>query len=132
MGFQPISYPARGQAPKIYATRLKTRTAAAAHCTLYLVCSRLDAGWDEITTTYQKRWHVEVFHKSLKSNAAFAKSPAYKPKTQANHLFASIVSVFKMEKLKISTGLNHFSLKAKLYMKAIKSAFEGLQMIRVA
>ena len=100
--------------------------------TLYLVCSRLDAGWDEITTTYQKRWHVEVFHKSLKSNAAFAKSSAYKPKTQANHLFASIVSVFKMEKLKISTGLNHFSLKAKLYMKAIKSAFEGLQMIRVA
>lgn len=30
---------------------------------LYLVCSKLEAGWDAITTTYPKRWKVEVFHK---------------------------------------------------------------------
>ena len=49
--------------------------------TLYLVCSQLDASWDIITTTYQKRWQVEVFHKSLKSNAAFANSPAHRART---------------------------------------------------
>ena len=43
---------------------------------LYLACSNLDLQWKDITTIYQKRWKVEVFHKSLKSNAALAKSPA--------------------------------------------------------
>jgi len=101
---------------------------------LYLVCSQLNASWESMTTIYQKRWQVEVFHKSfhksLKSNAAFAKSPARTPKTQANHLFASIVAVFKMEKLKISTKLNHFAMKSKLYVKAIKTAFDELQIMR--
>ena len=97
---------------------------------LYLVCSQLDASWETITAVYQKRWQVEVFHKSLKSNAAFAKSPARTPTTQANHLFASIVAVFKMEKLKISTRLNHFALKSKLYLSAIRTAFDELQALR--
>lgn len=99
---------------------------------LYLVCSQLAVEWDEITTTYQKRWKVEVFHKSLKSNAAFAKSPAHTAKTQANHLFASIVAVFKMECLTISKHLNHFALRAKLYAKAIRGAFDELQVLRAA
>ena len=100
--------------------------------TLYLVCSQLNASWKTITTVYQKRWQVEVFHKSLKSNAAFAKSPARTPRTQSNHLFASIVAVFKMEKLKMHTKLNHFALKSKLYIKAIKTAFDELQAMRPA
>ena len=99
---------------------------------LYLVCSQLTIGWDEITTLYKKRWKVEVFHKSLKSNAAFAKSPAHTPKTQANHLFASIVAVFKMECLTISKHLNHFALRSKLYSKAIRVAFDELQVLRAA
>ena len=97
---------------------------------LYLACSKWAAGWDEITTTYQKRWKVEVFHKSLKSNAAFAKSPAHTARTQANHLFASIVAIFKMECLTIRKKVNHFALKSKLYLKAIRTAFEELQIIR--
>lgn len=99
---------------------------------LYLVCSKLDAEYDKITTIYQKRWKVEVFHKSLKSNAAFAKSPAHTPRTQANHLFASIVAVFKMECLTIRKKLNHFALKSKLYIKAIRAAFDELQAFRAA
>ena len=100
--------------------------------TLYLVCSELNASWETITTVYEKRWNVEVFHKSLKSNAAFAKSPARTPRTQSNHLFASIVAVFKMEKLKITTKLNHFALKSKLYLKAIRTAFDELQTMKAA
>ena len=99
---------------------------------LEVPCSELNASWETITTVYEKRWNVEVFHKSLKSNAAFAKSPARTPRTQSNHLFASIVAVFKMEKLKITTKLNHFALKSKLYLKAIKTAFDELQTIKAA
>ena len=99
---------------------------------LYLVCSQLEAQWDNITTLYQKRWTVEVFHKSLKSNAAFAKSPAHTARTQANHLFASIIAVFKLECLTLTKQVNHFALRAKLYAKAIRSAFEELQRLRTA
>lgn len=97
---------------------------------LYLVCSQLDAGWNDITTRYQKRWNVEVFHKSLKSNAAFAKSPAHTVRTQSNHLFASIVAVFRMECLTLHTKINHFALKSRLYLNAIRAAFEELQALR--
>ena len=100
--------------------------------TLYLVGSQVDVSWQMITTVYQKRWQVEGFHQSLKFNAALAKSPARTPTTQANHLFASIVAVFKMEKLKISTKLNHLALKSKLYLSAIRSAFDELQTLRAA
>lgn len=75
----------------------------------------------------KKRWQVEVFHEPLKSNAAFAESPAHTARTQANHLFASIVAVFEMECLTISKKLNHFALKSKPYLKAIRTAFEELQ-----
>jgi hypothetical protein len=42
-------------------------------------------------SSYQKRWKVEEDHKSLKHNAALAKSPTKLPHTQHNHIFASIV-----------------------------------------
>ena len=38
--------------------------------TLYLACSDLDLQALDIETIYQKRWRVEVFHKTLKSDAA--------------------------------------------------------------
>lgn len=53
-------------------------------------------GGERLFTMYQKRWKVEEYHKSLKSNAAFAKSPTKLPTklphTQSNHFFASIVA----------------------------------------
>jgi len=99
---------------------------------LYLACSQPAADWNTITTIYKKRWNVEVFHKSLKSNAAMAKSPARRVNAQSNHIFASIVAVFKMECLKIRTKMNHFALKSKLYLKAVRSAFDELQKIKAA
>ena len=99
---------------------------------LYLAGSKLNSLWDEITTIYKKRWKVEVFHKSLKSNAALAKSPARCIIPQSNHLFASLVAVFKMECLKISHHLNQFAWRAKLYLKAIKTAFYELQTFKAA
>ncbi|PIF02946.1 MAG: IS701 family transposase [Desulfococcus sp.] len=62
----------------------------------YLACSQLTADWNTITIICQKRWNVEVFHKSLKSSAALAKLPARRINAQANHIFASIIAVFKI------------------------------------
>jgi len=54
-----------------------------------------------MTTIYKKRWKVEEYHKSLKQNAAFAKSPIHTIKTQTNHFIASILAFMKYEVLKI-------------------------------
>jgi SRSO17 transposase len=64
---------------------------------LHLVCSDLTCDYDAITTTYKKRWQVEVFHKSLKSNANLAKSPTRTLRTQSNHVFMAIYATFKLE-----------------------------------
>jgi IS4 transposase len=41
---------------------------------LNLVCGDLTCNGEHVATLYQKRWKVEEFHKSLKSNASLAKS----------------------------------------------------------
>lgn len=50
--------------------------------TLNLVCSDLSCDGEQVATLYQKRWKVEEFHKSLKSNAGLAKSPTRTVTTQ--------------------------------------------------
>lgn len=97
-----------------------------------LVCSDTTLDGDHVATIYQKRWKVEEFHKSLKSNAALAKSPTKTIKTQANHIFMAIYSVFKLESLKIKLSLNHFALRAKLLFRANQMAFMELRRLRGA
>lgn len=99
---------------------------------LFLVTSDLCLSADDITTIYQKRWKIEEYHKSLKSNAAFAKSPTKTVRTQSNHFFASLVAFVKMEAYRTSTALNHFALKGKLYTAALASAFHQLQTLKAA
>ena len=81
-------------------------------------------------TIYQKRWKVEVYHKSLKSNASFAKSPTKTIRTQSNHFFACLWAYVKLEKLRLQTKMNHCAMKAKIYHKALASAFEQLQALK--
>jgi hypothetical protein len=57
----------------------------------------------------------------MKSNTCFSKSPAYTPKTQANHIFASIVAFFKLQIISFSNMLNNFALKQKIYISALKA-----------
>ena len=97
---------------------------------LYLACSDLDCDQAAIETIYQKRWKVEVFHKTLKSNAALAKSPTQRVRTQSNHVFLSIYAAFRLECLSIRHKLNHFALRAKLYLKATRLAFDELQALK--
>ncbi len=100
--------------------------------TVNLVCSDLTLTGKKVAAIYQKRWKVEEFHKSLKSNAGLAKSPTRTPTTQNNHIFMAIMAVFKLECLKIKHQTNHFALKAKLYIKAIRQAFNELQQFKTA
>jgi hypothetical protein len=97
---------------------------------LYLACSDLDCDPAAIETIYQKRWQVEVFHKTLKSNAALAKSPTQRVRTQGNHVFLCIYAAFRLECLSIKHKLNHFALRAKLYLKAVRLAFDELQTLK--
>jgi hypothetical protein len=96
----------------------------------YLVTSDLSLSSSALTTIYQKRWKVEEYHKSLKSNASFARSPTKRPRTQANHFFACLVAFVKLETYRMTTALNHFALKGKLYRAAIESAFRELQAVK--
>ncbi len=98
---------------------------------LYLVYSDLTASADQIKTVYQKRWHIEEYHKSLKSNLALVKSPTKTVITQSNHFFASIYSFFKLEMLKLKHKLNHFALKAKLYVQALRMSMAELEKLKL-
>jgi hypothetical protein len=51
---------------------------------LNLVCSDLVCDGETVATFYKKRWKVEVFHKSLKSNAALAKSSTRRVTAKSN------------------------------------------------
>jgi len=94
---------------------------------LYLVTSGLDLTYDGITTGYGKRWPVEPYHKSLKQDASLSKSPTKTVTTQGNHLFAALGTYIKLEMLKVATRTNHFALKSKRYLQALRTAFDTLQ-----
>ena len=97
---------------------------------LYLVTSDSDLSYDQIITLYGKQWPVEPYHKSLKQNAALSRSPTKTPATQSNHVFASLCAYIKLEMLKVSTQTNHFALKSKLYMRALRTAFDTLHELQ--
>lgn len=99
---------------------------------LYLCSSDVTLSACALSTLYQKRWKVEEYHKSLKSNASFAKSPTKRPVSQSNHFFASVVAFVKLEVCRSCTHLNHFAQKTQLYRAALASAYEQLQILKGA
>lgn len=97
---------------------------------LLLLTTDVTMTYQHLLTTYQKRWGIEEYHKSLKQNASLEKSPTRTHRTQANHLFASICAYVKLERLRLATHTNHFALKGRLYLKAMQAAFEELTILR--
>jgi IS4 transposase len=90
----------------------------------------LTCGYDAITTAYKKRWQVEVFHKSLKSNANLAKSPTRALRTQSNHVFLAICAAFKLECLSVKNKLSPVVLSRKLLINASRSAYDQLFQLK--
>lgn len=97
---------------------------------LYLVTSDLNLTALQMQAIYQTRWKVEVYHKSLKSNASFSKSPTKTIRTQSNHFFACLWAYVKLESLRLKTKLNHFAMKGRIYQAAIVSAYKELQVLK--
>lgn len=98
---------------------------------IYLISNDLELSGSDLYSVYQKRWVIEEYHKSIKQNAALAKSPTKVIKTQSNHIYCSILAFVKLEKLKIASTLNHFALKTKLFINATKSAMAELTKFKL-
>jgi len=97
---------------------------------LYLVTNDLDLDFPTICATYEKRWGVETFHKSLKQNVGLEKSPTKHERSQCNHVFAAMIAWTKLELLSIKEQSNHFALKSKLYFNAVRAAIDELQRLK--
>jgi hypothetical protein len=97
---------------------------------LYLVSNDTTLNFENMNNLYHKRWKIEEYHKSMKQNASLEKSPTKIVKTQSNHIFASIYAYVKLELLRVKTSLNHFALKSKIYIKALKSAMNEIYSLR--
>jgi len=97
---------------------------------LYLITNDLQLTIQDIFATYDKRWGVEMLHKSLKQNVGLEKSPTKNEVTQSNHIFAAMIAFVKLELLSIKECTNHFALKSRLYVNALKMAFYELQHLK--
>ena len=51
-------------------------------------------------------------------------------RSQANHIFASIVAFCKLEAMKVANATNHFAIKYKLLVKANMDAMSELINLR--
>ena len=96
----------------------------------FLVTSNGDLDAEQIFQLYQKRWKVEESHKSVKQNAGIAQSPTKMERSQKNHLFAAMWGLVQLEKLKIAHRMNHFALKHKIYLKALKAAWSVIKYLK--
>ncbi len=96
---------------------------------LYLASSDLELTDEQIAIIYKKRWKIERYHQSLKTNTSLAKSPTKTPITQSNHLFASLCAYIRLEQITLYTKKNHFALKQKIYVAGLKAAMTQLQKL---
>jgi hypothetical protein len=97
---------------------------------LYLVSSDTALTYEQLTALYHRRWTVEEFHKSLKQNVAFEKSPTRTVTSQKNHIFAAMLAFITLEMLKLHSHMNHFALKGQLYLRAIQACFKELKHLQ--
>jgi hypothetical protein len=97
---------------------------------LYLCSNDLNLTEQQITTIYKKRWKVEEYHKSIKSNCSFAKSPTSSKVAQQSHFIACLIAFIKIEQLKIGHKKNHFALKRLITINATKQSIETLTQLK--
>ena len=97
---------------------------------LLLLTTDTTMSYQQILTTYQKRWGIEDYHKSLKNNTSLQNSPARNVTSQGTHLLASVCAFVKLERLKIAECTNQFALKGQLYFRAIQAALAELRFLQ--
>ena len=97
---------------------------------LYLVTNDLTLMGGHTYDSYQRRWDIEVYHRSLKQNASVGKSPTRVRRTQLNHICLSLIAFAKLEKLKISSDSHHYTIKRRLLITANQASYRELQKLR--
>jgi len=99
---------------------------------LYLVTNDIDLSFNEVLEIYKKRWKIEEYHKSLKQNLKIEHSPTKVETSQRNHIYLSVCGFIKLEKLRLNYKMNHFAIKEKIYIEALKAAYEKVGELMVA
>jgi hypothetical protein len=99
---------------------------------LYLVTNDRDLSFDEVLKIYKRRWKIEEYHKSLKQNLKIEHSPTKVEISQRNHMHLSVCGFIKLEKLRLNYKMNHFAIKEKIYIEALKVAYEKVRELMVA
>jgi len=99
---------------------------------LYLVTNDIDLTTDKILEIYKRRWKIEEYHKSLKQNLKIEHSPTKVMTSQLNHIFLCVCGFIKLERLRLNYKMNHFAIKEKIYIEALKSAYQKVGKLECA
>ena len=99
---------------------------------LYLITNNIDISTDKALEIYKRRWKIEEYHKSLKQNLKIEHSPTKIEISQRNHIHLAVLAFIKLEKLRLNYKMNHFAIKEKIYIEALKIAFEKVQQLKIA
>jgi hypothetical protein len=99
---------------------------------LYLVTNDINLSFDEVLEIYKRRWKIEEYHKSLKQNLHIEHSPTKVETSQRNHIYLAVCGFIKLEKLRLNYKMNHFAIKEKIYIEALRSAYQKVQELQVA
>jgi hypothetical protein len=99
---------------------------------LYLITNDITLNFLEVLEIYKKRWKIEEYHKSLKQNLKIEHSPTKVETSQRNHIHLCVCAFIKLEKLRLNYNMNHLSLKEKIYINALKAAYEKIGELKVA
>ena len=99
---------------------------------LYLVTNDIDLSFNEVLEIYKRRWKVEEYHKSLKQNLKIEHSPTKVEISQRNHIHLAVLGFIKLEKLRLNYKMNHFAIKEKIYIEALKVAYQKVEELQVA
>jgi len=95
--------------------------------TLYLASSDLELDYEQIFTLYQRRWRVEQYHKSLKSNCSLGKCQASSHPAQKTHFYLATFAFLLLEKVKMTEDKNHFALMKELNILTVKYGMKTIK-----
>lgn len=97
--------------------------------TLYLASSDLELGYEQILSLYKRRWKIEEYHKSLKSNCSLGKCQANSHTAQKSHFYCAAMAYLLLEKTKAKEDKNHFALKKELTILQVKYGMKAIKKL---
>ncbi|HHD82415.1 MAG TPA: hypothetical protein ENK82_03020 [Campylobacterales bacterium] len=67
-----------------------------------------------------------------KQNLKIEHSPTKVITSQLNHIFLSVCGFIKLERLRLNYKMNHFAIKEKIYIEALRSAYQKVEKLECA